>query len=334
MPRSLRADYQLTISTDPLDLAGLALSQTFTTSLMVSNTDKLVSAAVNPRITPTSATSNSFGFQGHTVDPETGLAYLRNRYYDPELNRFVTSDPLGFDDGPNLCAYALNSPANYSDPLGLQAESGAIKVKQVYRPIYVRVEPIKSSVAWSQGEIELQLDEANRIFGEQAGVYVFWTHIKEDPDPKEALTARGAEDLLQAAALDFSKGTGGYQGLPILYVRETSDDSSEGGRARSPRSPADRSRAAIVNRYWGGKLTNQYVTAHELGHAIGGLCDPTFTTDPRCTFGAPRPEYGGVMNYPSPYYKGVQGEGLSEGEIKRLRKNAQGLATRPGGASP
>lgn len=36
------------------------------------------------------------------------------------------------------------------------------------------------------------------------------------------------------------------------------------------------------------------------------------------------------MNYPSPYYEGVQGEGLSEGEIKRLRKNARALATRPG----
>ncbi|MEM7483496.1 MAG: RHS repeat-associated core domain-containing protein, partial [Acidobacteriota bacterium] len=328
--------HTLTVGTGALDLAGNGLTETFSVTinpLTVSGTG-FVFEEPDPREVAVTTTRNPYGFQGLPVDAETGLVYVRNRYFDPEIGRFISSDPLGFLDGPNLYAFALNEPINLTDPLGLQAEGGTIKVKQFYRPIYIQVEPIKSSTAWNEAEIELQLNTANRIFGEQAGVYVFWTRIKEDPDPKEALTAEGAQALLERAAFCFSAGTGGYEGLPIYYVRETSDNSTDGGRGRSPDYPTDRSRAAIVNRYWRGTLTNQYVTAHELGHAIGGLCDPVDIFNPDCRFGAPQPERGGVMNYPSPYDPEAQGEGLSEGEIKRLRRNARALATHPGGPPP
>ncbi|MDA8021233.1 MAG: hypothetical protein MPN21_27670 [Thermoanaerobaculia bacterium] len=36
---------------------------------------------------------------------------------------FLTTDPLGYVDGPNLYQYALNNPINYSDPMGLCANS-------------------------------------------------------------------------------------------------------------------------------------------------------------------------------------------------------------------
>lgn len=57
-------------------------------------------------------------FQGQWHDPETGLHYNRNRYYDPENCRFISYDPIGLLGGLNTYQYALN-PMGWIDPYGL-----------------------------------------------------------------------------------------------------------------------------------------------------------------------------------------------------------------------
>jgi RHS repeat-associated protein len=49
----------------------------------------------------------------------TGLYYMRNRWYDPDIGRFVSEDPAGFSGGPNVYLFAGNDPINGSDPYGL-----------------------------------------------------------------------------------------------------------------------------------------------------------------------------------------------------------------------
>ncbi|MGB6366022.1 MAG: RHS repeat-associated core domain-containing protein, partial [Thermoanaerobaculia bacterium] len=49
---------------------------------------------------------------------ETGFVYMRNRYYDPELGRFISVDPMGYIDGPSAYQFALNSPFGNRDPMG------------------------------------------------------------------------------------------------------------------------------------------------------------------------------------------------------------------------
>ncbi|SHM97154.1 RHS repeat-associated core domain-containing protein, partial [Halomonas cupida] len=63
-------------------------------------------------------TDNPFRFQGQYHDEETGLHYNRHRYYDPEIGRFITQDPIGLMGGANLYQYAPN-PTIWVDPLGL-----------------------------------------------------------------------------------------------------------------------------------------------------------------------------------------------------------------------
>lgn len=49
-----------------------------------------------------------------------GLVYFGKRFYDPSLGRWLSPDPAGFVDGPNLYAYVLNSPLNRLDLFGLE----------------------------------------------------------------------------------------------------------------------------------------------------------------------------------------------------------------------
>jgi len=68
---------------------------------------------------------NQFSYAGEAFEKETGLIFLRNRYYDPEIGRFISADPsLGRLINPqsfNPYAYAGNNPINLIDPLGLRS---------------------------------------------------------------------------------------------------------------------------------------------------------------------------------------------------------------------
>jgi RHS repeat-associated protein len=56
-------------------------------------------------------------FQGQYLDRETGLHYNTFRYYDPDIGRFTTPDPIGLAGGLNLYQYAPN-PIGWVDPWG------------------------------------------------------------------------------------------------------------------------------------------------------------------------------------------------------------------------
>ncbi len=71
-----------------------------------------------PVETGASRVGNPYGFQGLPQDSETGFLYVRNRYYDPELGRFITPDPMGNFDSPNKYQFGLNNPIVNSDPTG------------------------------------------------------------------------------------------------------------------------------------------------------------------------------------------------------------------------
>ncbi|MEO8494673.1 MAG: RHS repeat-associated core domain-containing protein, partial [Planctomycetota bacterium] len=64
---------------------------------------------------------NGFVFVGEhgALGDDSGLTYLRARFYSPELGRFVSQDPIGLLGGQlNLYSYANNDPVNQSDPSG------------------------------------------------------------------------------------------------------------------------------------------------------------------------------------------------------------------------
>ena len=63
----------------------------------------------------TLGTIQPFRYRGYVYDEETGMYYLRSRYYNPDHCRFVNADVLYHH---NLMTYAANSPVYYCDKDG------------------------------------------------------------------------------------------------------------------------------------------------------------------------------------------------------------------------
>jgi RHS repeat-associated protein len=69
----------------------------------------------------TEAITNNLRFPGQYYDAEINLHYNYFRYYNPKLGRYITSDPIGLNAGPNTHGYVDQNPIRFIDPLGLRA---------------------------------------------------------------------------------------------------------------------------------------------------------------------------------------------------------------------
>jgi RHS repeat-associated protein len=62
-------------------------------------------------------------FTGQQWSSDLGLYDLRNRFYSPDIGRFLQPDPIGFNGDPtNLYRYCTNNPLKWRDPSGLLGE--------------------------------------------------------------------------------------------------------------------------------------------------------------------------------------------------------------------
>ncbi|MBK7235546.1 MAG: RHS repeat-associated core domain-containing protein [Sterolibacteriaceae bacterium] len=103
-------------------------------------------------------------FQGQYLDRDTGLHYNTFRYYDPDIGRFISPDPIGLGGGANLYQYAPN-PVSWIDPWGLSCGPNTREAKRP--PIVI-------------GENMRRVNEyANKIGGK---TYRPWTNDPFKPD--------------------------------------------------------------------------------------------------------------------------------------------------------
>jgi len=91
---------------------------------------------------------NNFGYRGEYADVESGLIYLRARYYDPSTGRFINEDPIR--DGLNWYVYCGGNPVMFVDPWGLYNREKAVEyAKKWYNdtnsPTYERFDTAEMS---------------------------------------------------------------------------------------------------------------------------------------------------------------------------------------------
>ena len=69
--------------------------------------------------TPSGSVTVNLRMPGQYYDAESDIFYNWNRYYNPEIGRYVSSDPIGLAGGINTFLYATANPLLLSDPDGL-----------------------------------------------------------------------------------------------------------------------------------------------------------------------------------------------------------------------
>jgi RHS repeat-associated protein len=112
------------------DLNGILSYYTFdaigsTSELIAANGSILNKYTYDPfgiSISKSENITNFFQYIGEygIISEKNGLSYMRSRYYNPDLGKFTSKDPLNIGNGNiNLYIYVNNNPVVFIDPLGL-----------------------------------------------------------------------------------------------------------------------------------------------------------------------------------------------------------------------
>lgn len=89
--------------------------------------------AYGSRLAATGTASTGLGYDGQLTDADTGLIYLRARYYDPSTAQFVSVDPLQEGTGETY-GFANAAPLGYFDPSGACTEASAARAIDYKKP--------------------------------------------------------------------------------------------------------------------------------------------------------------------------------------------------------
>lgn len=69
-------------------------------------------------VAPSGGDSTPFRYTGREKDADS-LYYYRARYYNPRMQIFISTDPIGLAGGSNTYSYVSGSPVTHRDPSGL-----------------------------------------------------------------------------------------------------------------------------------------------------------------------------------------------------------------------
>ena len=98
--------------------------------------------------------SNTRLYTGREYDRESGLYYLRARYYSPDTGRFINRDLIWQNDQVNLYTYVANSPLKYTDRNGkvkqILTETGERLLRWTADALLLVLSPGTASAPWDQ----------------------------------------------------------------------------------------------------------------------------------------------------------------------------------------
>ncbi len=130
---SLVAEVSRSLTTDAAtyryvhtDALGSPIAKTSSTGVVVETSEYEPYGALLNR-----ANDDRVGYTGHVMDAASGLIYMQQRYYDPEIGRFLSVDPVTADSATggnfNRYWYASSSPYRFTDPDGRLADGGVFR---------------------------------------------------------------------------------------------------------------------------------------------------------------------------------------------------------------
>ena len=167
---------------------------------------------LNADFTPKSTAAVSpFLWGGSLYEPETGLYWMRNRYYHTDMHRFVNQDPIGiWGDANNLgngFAYVAGMVIEASDPSGLDTEFiywlPTVSLTGTFGHISIRIDD--TSYSWELNEMNITNFEEYRE--ENVGYRLGFAVVLNISKEKENILRANLEKLPQK---NISRIQGGY----------------------------------------------------------------------------------------------------------------------------
>ncbi|MBN1907069.1 MAG: RHS repeat-associated core domain-containing protein [Deltaproteobacteria bacterium] len=160
------------------------------------------------------------GQYGVVTEPN-GLYYMKARYYDPDVGRFLSEDPLGFDGGDfNLYVYAMNNPIMFMDPNGLCSESTTYNSGTFLRTV------VPGQIAWdnamtdfAQGNYVGSAINTTAMLGEQVMTVLTVGQGRQISAATSILTATRAKIAIHAPHHSFGS-LGKLSHIQIIIWKE------------------------------------------------------------------------------------------------------------------
>ncbi len=136
-------------------------------------------------------TVDGVGYTGHAMDGGTGLIYMQQRYYDPVVGRFLSSDPVTAYSNPvgafNRYWYANNNPYKFLDPDGNEGKvawlvkltaNSTRKLARLTQEQAIRARRAEQNVIADRRQVASQIETASR--GGRDGQLKHAAHELED----------------------------------------------------------------------------------------------------------------------------------------------------------
>jgi RHS repeat-associated protein len=133
------------------------------------------------------------GAFGVMTDPN-GLLFMRARYYNPYISRFINPDPSGFGGGLNFYAFADGNPISETDPFGLNGWTSAFGALRVVGGAFEVAAGVTlgAATSWTGiGAVGGGLVALHGLDQIQAGIHQAWTGNQVNSITSQGLQAAG-----------------------------------------------------------------------------------------------------------------------------------------------
>lgn len=191
------------------------------------------------------------GYTAHVLDSETGLNYMQQRYYDPTIGRFLSSDPVyaGKNGGNfNRYSYAANNPYSGIDPDGRYVCKGSAEVCSGLKKALASIR--KSATAQTGTRIkDSRSAEVARFYGKDGtenGVEINDTSINAYGKAETAGSVTTVSFNLNAMKQMSTPETSTQNIFNATALHEGSHGLDQRNRLRAGLSPMTRSRATLL----------------------------------------------------------------------------------------